>query len=202
MAAWCLLSSSWIILCRTPDCLTAPPVLSILLEYSRSFRTPVVRSRMLADTDWFVLLLMIVLLWLAWPHQPSLPHHANVTARVQRLLKPPTPGECPICQQQPALPTTTGAPRPPIISWRERKSRRGRPKRITTQRFACPTRRCAYFRITDQQIHALVGDGGHGRCERIQTLRCQACGTTFSTRRGYPLGDTTLSSENRIPAGC
>lgn len=32
----CLLSSSWIILCRAPDCLTAPPVLSILLEYSRS----------------------------------------------------------------------------------------------------------------------------------------------------------------------
>jgi IS1 family transposase len=142
---------------------------------------------MLADTGWFVLLLMIVLLWLAWPRQPSLSHHANVTARVQRLLKPRTPDDCPICQQQAALPTTTGAPRPPIISWRERKSRRGRPKRITTQGFACPNRRCAYFRITDQQIHALVGDGGHGRCERIQTLRCQACGTTFSTRRDTPL---------------
>jgi len=32
-----------------------------------------------------------------------------------------------------------------------------------------------------------VGDGAHGRGERIQTLRCQACGSTFSTRRATPL---------------
>jgi hypothetical protein len=41
-----------------------------------------------------------------------------------------------------------------------------------------------YFAIADDQIHALVGDGKLGRAERIQTLRCQACRTTFSTRRG------------------
>jgi hypothetical protein len=35
---------------------------------------------MLADTDWFVLLLMIALLWLAWPRQLSVSHHASVTA--------------------------------------------------------------------------------------------------------------------------
>jgi dipeptidyl aminopeptidase/acylaminoacyl peptidase len=32
----CLLSSSWIILCRAPDCLTAPPFLHILLEHFHS----------------------------------------------------------------------------------------------------------------------------------------------------------------------
>ena len=32
-----------------------------------------------------------------------------------------------------------------------------------------------------------MGDGAYGRGERIQTLRCQACGTTFSTRRNTPL---------------
>jgi IS1 family transposase len=43
------------------------------------------------------------------------------------------------------------------------------------------------YRITDAHLHALVGDGVHGRGERIQTLRCQACGSTFSTRRATPL---------------
>jgi IS1 family transposase len=46
---------------------------------------------------------------------------------------------------------------------------------------------CVYYQITDAHVHALVGDGAHGRCERIQTLRCQACKTTFSTRRATPL---------------
>jgi hypothetical protein len=33
----------------------------------------------------------------------------------------------------------------------------------------------------------LLGDGKHGLAERIQTFRCQACGTTFSARRHTPL---------------
>ena len=33
----------------------------------------------------------------------------------------------------------------------------------------------------------LLGDGKHGRAERIQTFRCQACRTTFSARRDTPL---------------
>ena len=32
--------------------------------------------------------------------------------------------------------------------------------------------KCLYFGITDALIHALVGDGKHGRAERIQTFRC------------------------------
>jgi hypothetical protein len=70
---------------------------------------------MLADTDWFVLMLMIILVWLAWPRQPSMSSQAGVTARVQRLLKPRTPDDCPICHQQATRPTETGTPRPPII---------------------------------------------------------------------------------------
>jgi IS1 family transposase len=41
--------------------------------------------------------------------------------------------------------------------------------------------------VGDAQIHALVGDGTHGKTERIQTFRCQACQTTFSARRNTPL---------------
>jgi IS1 family transposase len=36
-------------------------------------------------------------------------------------------------------------------------------------------------------VHALVGDGTHGKRECIQTFRCQACGATFSARRDTPL---------------
>ena len=75
----------------------------------------------------------------------------------------------------------------PVRPWCEVKSRRGAPKRIDTEGFACPNRKCLYFGNTDAQIYALVGDGKHGRTEPIQTFRCQACRTTFSARRNTPL---------------
>jgi transposase-like protein len=75
----------------------------------------------------------------------------------------------------------------PVRPWNEVKSRRGAPKRINTQGFACPNHQCLYSGITDAHIHALVGDGTHGRAERIQTFRCQACHTTFSARLHTPL---------------
>jgi len=74
-----------------------------------------------------------------------------------------------------------------VRPWREVKSRRGAPKRIDTEGFACQNPQCLYFGNTDAHIHALVGDGKHGQAERIQTFRCQACHTTFSARRDTPL---------------
>lgn len=35
----------------------------------------------------------------------------------------------------------------------------------------------------EENIHALVGYGHHGKYERIQDLRCQACGKKFTLRR-------------------
>src|SRR5262249_31291190 len=52
---------------------------------------------------------------------------------------------------------------------------------------ACPNPQCTYYRNTEAQVHALVGDGKHGQAEPIQTFRCQACRTTFSARRDTPL---------------
>ena len=74
----------------------------------------------------------------------------------------------------------------PVRPWREVKSCRGAPKRVKTEGFACPNQQCAYFGITDASIHALVGDGKHGQAEKIQTFRCQACRTTFTSRRYTP----------------
>jgi hypothetical protein len=75
----------------------------------------------------------------------------------------------------------------PVRPWCEVQSRRGAPRRIPTDGFACPNQQCLYFGITDVHIHALVGDGRHGQAEHIQTFRCQACRTTFSARRHTPL---------------
>jgi hypothetical protein len=155
---------------------------------------------MLADWFWSSLVLSILLLWLLW-HWPHL-QTTTVTAARVRLLKPRTPADCKACRQAGA-PSTDHAPSPiPVTPWRERKSRRGAMGRIATQGFACSNRICAYYQITDAQIHALVGDGAHGQHERIQTLRCQACRATFSTRRFSPLGDAALSAQNRLRAGC
>jgi IS1 family transposase/transposase-like protein len=75
----------------------------------------------------------------------------------------------------------------PARPWREVKSRRGRPKCLATQGYACPNPRCPYYGVTDAQIHALVGNGHHGTTDRIQDFVCQACGTKVSARRGTAL---------------
>ncbi len=145
---------------------------------------------MTPDWCWLLPLLIVCLLGLTWSWQRcqhSRVREIAVTATVQRLLKPRTPDDCPSCRQLATTNTLITAVTPPIRPWRERKSRRGAPKRINTDGFACPTRSCVYYRITDAQVHALVGDGKHGRRERIQSFRCQACETTFSARRDTPL---------------
>jgi IS1 family transposase/transposase-like protein len=117
----------------------------------------------------------------------GLPHSraGAVHPMVQRLLKPRTPRDCPACCLSSTCSAVEGPS--PVRPWREVKSRRGSPKRIDTQGFACPNHQCPYFGITDAHVHALVGDGKHGHAEQIQTFRCQACHTTFSARRHTPL---------------
>jgi transposase-like protein len=134
-------------------------------------------------------LLSLAPLWrLGWPHlQTSSSRGGAIHSTVQRLLKPRTPDDCPACRLA-STPSSGGGPAPaPVRPWSEVKCRRGAPKRVNTEGFACPNRKCPYSGITDAHIHALVGDGKHGQAERIQTFRCQACHTTFSARRNTPL---------------
>ena len=137
----------------------------------------------------FFFLLCLLWLWhLDWsPH--GLQHLAAKTAVSvgHRLLKPRTPGDCPACRLS-NIPSSPAEPAPPPVRhWSEGKSRRGAPKRVNTEGFACPNQQCPYSGITAAHVHALVGDGRHGHAERIQTFRCQACRTTFSARRDTPL---------------
>jgi IS1 family transposase len=134
---------------------------------------------------WVVLGVLLVLAWLAAARRP-----ASGTARsvsIPRLPRPRDPDDCPDCRRRAASPTAHETAGPPPRPWREGKSRRGAPKRIATDGYACPRRACPYHGITDARIHALVGDGRHGKAERIQTFRCQACGGTCSARRDTPL---------------
>jgi hypothetical protein len=112
----------------------------------------------------FFLLLGLARLWpLAWPHlQPAHSQGGALRTTVQRLLKPRTPRDCPVCRL--SCPPSSGVrPAPlPVRPWREVKSRRGAPKRVNTEGFACPNPQCPYSGITDAHIHALVGDGTHG----------------------------------------
>jgi transposase-like protein len=125
---------------------------------------------------------------LYWLHHCLLRSRAGaVHPMVHRLLKPRTPRDCPACRLSSNFSAVVGPSPLPVRPWHEVKSRRGAPKRIKTQGFACPNHQCPYFGIIDALIHALVGDGTHGQVEQIQTFRCQACRTTFSARRHTPL---------------
>jgi transposase-like protein len=136
----------------------------------------------------FLMLFLARLCHLYVLHQ-CLPHSRAEAVRpmVHRLLKPRTPRDCPACRLSSTFSTVVGPSPLPVRPWGEVKSRRGAPKRIDTQGFACPNHQCPYFGITDAHVHALVGDGTHGHAEQIQTFRCQACRTTFSARRHTPL---------------
>ena len=82
-------------------------------------------------------------------------------------LVPRCPDDCPACRLA-SPPSSVEGPVPlPVRPWREVKSRRGAPKRIDTQGYACPNPQCRYFGIIEAHLHALVGDGKHGHAERI-----------------------------------
>jgi IS1 family transposase len=114
--------------------------------------------------------------WLPKPAEEKKP-------RIAKPLKPKTSDDCLFCQAEkacpPKEPQTRQMPRP----WSEVRNRRGRKKGISTQGYACNNRKCDYYRVMDEKMHALVGYGHHGKAERIQDLICQSCGKKFSVRR-------------------
>ena len=51
------------------------------------------------------------------------------------------------------------------------KSPRGRKKAIRTEGHVCPNRKCPYFAVNSQELHALVGDGKRGKKKNIQYFK-------------------------------
>jgi IS1 family transposase len=109
---------------------------------------------------------------------------AGSAPRPPRAWRPRAPTDCVLCRAA----THHAPPAAPVVRpWTEVKSRRGAPKRWTTQGYACPHPRCVYYGVTAEHVHALIRYGYHGSGERIPDLRCQACGTKFSARQGTAL---------------
>jgi IS1 family transposase/transposase-like protein len=131
--------------------------------------------------------LLLCALW--WPHPGPIQSRAvtKMRTKLHRLLKPRTPDNCPACRLASPASSVVGQAPAPVRPWSEVKSRRGAPKRVNTEGYACRNRTCPYFGISNARIHALVGDGKHGSAERIQTFRCQVCHTTFTSRHSTPL---------------
>jgi hypothetical protein len=119
--------------------------------------------------------------------QPSHSREEAKRSTLHRLLKPRCPDDCPACRRASTASWGRELASTPVRPWREVKSRGERAIRVNTAGYACPNQKCLYFGITDALIHALVGDGKHGRAERIQTFRGLACHTTFSARHNTPL---------------
>jgi IS1 family transposase len=105
--------------------------------------------------------------------------------RIFRRWQPRTPDDCPLCRL--AAPSATAAAPTTVRPWREGRSRRGAPRRIATQGYACRRPGCLYEGITDAAVHALVADGHHGRSDRIQDFRCEACDSKVTARWGTAL---------------
>jgi IS1 family transposase len=118
--------------------------------------------------------------------------------RTKTAPTPRTPLACRHCQAQAKVPTSPSQPPAllPVPAYNQLKSKRGRPKKINTQGYACPNQKCLYYGCTDAAFHALVGDGCHGKERQIQTFKCQHCKTTFTQRKNTPLYYLKISARD------
>jgi hypothetical protein len=82
-------------------------------------------------------------------------------ARTAKPLKPKTPDDCAICREEKTSPAKEAQTRQQPRPWSEVRNRRGRKKSISTQGYACNNRKCVYFYVMEESIHALVGYGYH-----------------------------------------
>jgi IS1 family transposase/transposase-like protein len=136
-------------------------------------------------------LLALVVFWAAlaawsWCRRGALRCVAAPGAVCRRhTWRPRTPEDCPACRAAGEAPAPT--PSPVVRPWAAVKGRRGAPKRVVTEGYACPSAHCPYHGVTDSRLHALVGYGHHGATDQIQDFRCQACGAKVSARRGTAL---------------
>jgi transposase-like protein len=108
----------------------------------------------------------------------------RVKDHMPRQWRPKSPTECAWCQDE--LEILTIPKQPDVTPYCQQKSPRGGKKTVTTHGFACPEVTCTYFGITEAVVHALVGYGKRGAQGDIQRFKCQACGSTFSSRKGTP----------------
>lgn len=123
------------------------------------------------------LLFLLVLLWM---QRRKLRHFIKALRqewkeRFPRRWKAQSPHHCRQCRA--GLRLEAMRAKADIQPYSQRKSRRGRKKRVATGGYACPNANCDYRGVTDSGVHALVG---YGTPNGIQRLKCQACAKVFT----------------------
>ena len=101
-----------------------------------------------------------------------------------RKWKPRSPKDCPGCRS--GITLAVLKPNTDVIPYAQRKSTRGRTKQLETQGHACPNPKCDYFGVTDDRLHAIVGDGKRGIHKHIQYWKCQWCQQAFHQSPAHP----------------
>lgn len=144
----------------------------------------------MSQSSWIPFLLsLLALLWflIAWLFrqfaQRAPQKAATNPAGAPRPLRPRSPDDCAACRAHNRATVASASAPVPVRPWRKVKSRRGRPKSIDTDGYACDNPACPYWGITDATVHALVGYGHHGVDHAIQDFYCEACHHKFSARR-------------------
>jgi len=145
-----------------------------------------------------IIILALALLFALWQsHRVIVRKLRKKSKRIlPRRWKPRSPHDCPQCQSGLSLSLFPRKTNPTPYS--QLKSPRGRPKQLSTQGHACLNPNCDYFGVSDDQLHALVGDGKRGLLDHIQYWRCQSCKASFSSRRNTPLFRLKISEERII----
>jgi hypothetical protein len=122
---------------------------------------------------------------------PDLAANAALAAKKARLprkppvLRPKSERDCRFCQENRRKKKEAESEAP--IPWRLRKGKGGPKKKVATGGYFCPNENCEYYKITDEQTHALLGYGQHGVHEEIRDFKCQACGKKFTARQNTVL---------------
>ena len=94
-------------------------------------------------------------------------------AKQKRQLRPRDPSSCAdCCWEQHIMEAERGQPTP----WEQVKSAGGRPKQHSSAGYACSNPSCAYYKLTDEGIHALRRDGTRN-AEATAQWECGCCGS-------------------------
>lgn len=139
---------------------------------------------------WLLRLLFIgvlIMSWMAYRH--AYPEGWAQTPHL-KALRPWRPRHvaadaCEACQK--GLSLQIFRARTNVVPYRAMKSTCGRRKTLNTAGHACPNPACAYFAVTDETLHAVVGNGKRGKHKDIQYWKCQACAQKFTSRLHTPL---------------
>jgi len=143
----------------------------------------------LSPGTWLLGLLFIYIIWLSWTANlqcyPLGGAQAAPAGRAARLwrMRARTPEACEACQN--GLGFRIFRPRTDVVPYGETKSACGRRKTLNTAGHACPNPTCAYFAVTDAQLHAVVGNAVNARISNPGNARRVARSSPAVCTRRY-----------------